>query len=269
MASEDAGYAPGADAAAAPAKPSLGDLFKNKAKKKPKATNLNAERPKEPEKQPPKPTAAAIAAEKDEGWERALKRDQELLQACGLRIKEVDSDGACLFRAFADQMEGNGGDGHAAYREKCIDFLQAHRADFEPFLEEDFDRYCTRMREPAAWGGHVEVQALARALGVNAMIYQPAEAGRPDRLVSTAVEMATSEADDARCVQLSFHPTHHAGQHYNSVRWSLDEGSGPAQVVSLTELQRRIEEALKPPEPAAVEEVPKSKTTKGACKVVF
>lgn len=174
---------------------------------------------------------------------------------------------ACLFRAFADQMEGNGGAGHAAYREQCIDFLHAHRADFEPFLEEDFNEYCTRMRQPAAWGGHVEVQALARALGVNALIYQPAEAGRPDRLVSTAVEMITSEADDARCVQLSFHPTHHAGQHYNSVRCSTDEGSGPPPAISLTELRRRIEDARKPPEPVAAE-ASESKTSKaGGAKV--
>merc|ERR1711865_172123 len=158
----------------------------------------------------------------------------------GLRIQEAEADGACLFRAFADQMEGSA-TGHAAYREQCIDFLQAHRADFEPFLEEEFSAYCARMRKPTAWGGDVEVQALSRALGVNAMIYQPAEAGRPDRLLTTAVEMTTSEVDVARCVQLSFHPTHHAGQHYNSVRYSLEEGSGAPVSVSLTELRRRVE----------------------------
>lgn len=228
--------------------PSLGALFAGKAKKKPKAVNLNAERPKEPEKAPAKPSAIAVAAASDEGWERALKRDQDLLEVCGLRIKEVDADGACLFRAFADQMQGDDA-AHAQYREQCVDFLQAHRSDFEPFLEEDFDEYCSRMRQPKSWGGHIEVQALSRALGVNAVIYQPAEASRPDKLVSTAVEMTTSEAEDARCVQLSFHPTHHAGQHYNSVRCSTDEGSGPPPPASLAELRRRIEEALQPPEP--------------------
>jgi hypothetical protein len=222
---------------------SLEALFKSKAKKKPKASNLNAERPQEPEKPVAKPKAA-VAVATDEGWERALRRDEELLKSCGLWIKEVEADGACLFRAFADQLEGGGGAAHAAYRERCIDFLQANRTEFEPFLEEDFDQYCARMREPAAWGGHVEAQALARALGVNALIYQPAEAGRPDSLVSTAVEILTSEADETRCVQLSFHPTHHAGQHYNSVRCCTDEGSGPPPAACVTELRRRIDEAI-------------------------
>lgn len=256
MASDSAGYSAGADAPAAPsqdkaAPTSLGALFANKAKKKPKANNLNAARPKEPE-QPKKPSALAVAASTDEGWERAMKRDEELLQACGLHIKEVESDGACLFRAFSDQMTGDGGAGHAAYREQCVDFLQANRSDFEPFLEEDFSQYCSRMRKPAEWGSQLEVQALARALGVNALIYQPAEAAKPDKLVSTAVEMTTA-GDDARCVQLSFHPTHHAGSHYNSVRCSREDDAVPAST-SLPELRRRIEEALKPPEPAKASE---------------
>lgn len=269
MASE--GYTAEEPPPAAPEKAvpkSLGDLFKSKAKKKPKANNLNADRPKEPEK-PKGPSKVALAAAQDEGWERALKRDEELLAACGLRMNEMEADGACLFRAFSDQMDGDGGSGHAAYREKCIDFLQAHRSDFEPFLEDDFDEYCARMRKATSWGGHVEVQALSRALGINALIYQPAEAGRADRLSSSAVEMATSEVDDTRCVQLSYHPTHHAGQHYNSVRCSTDDSTGPPPSASLTELRRRIEEALKPPEPIATDTSAAKTSAKAGGKKIF
>merc|ERR1719469_951999 len=83
------------------------------------------------------------------------------------------------------------------------------------------------MRETSCWGGHVEAQALARCLGVNALIYRPAEAVEPAGLERSTVEILTSETEDCRCVQLSFHPTHHAGQHYNSVRCTDDEGKGP------------------------------------------
>merc|ERR1740123_779845 len=210
--------------------------------------NAVQEKPPEPEKKPrPVPV---VSSDGLEGWERALRRDQELLKSCGLWIKEVEADGACLFRAFADQLEGDGGTTHADYRERCVDFLEANRSDFEPFLEEDFTKYCSRMREPTAWGGQVEVQALSRALAVNAVIYQPAEAGRAQSLSSTAVEIVNSEAQDSRCLQLSFHPTHHAGQHYNSVRCISDDGTGPATTASLTELRRRVDEALRPPQPA-------------------
>jgi len=229
---------------------SLDALFKAKAKKKPKAMNLNAaaEKPPPPAPKPLRsPTAEAGDGGQGEGWERALKRDQELLKACGLWIKEVEADGACLFRAFCDQMNGDGGKDHASFRERCVDFMQGNREDFEPFLEEDFAEYCARMRRPSTWGGHVEAQALARCEGVSALIYRPAEAGEPQALSATSVEILSSGAEDARCVQLSFHPTHHAGQHYNSVRCVTDEGEGPSPAASLAELRRRIEDALRPP----------------------
>lgn len=245
-------------------KPSLDDLFKSKAKKKPKSVNLNdaasADRPVVPlgPATSVKPRDGGVAkadglsAATLEGWERALRRDQELLKSCGLWIQEVEADGACLFRAFADQLQGGGGSTHAGLRERCVDFMEAHRADFEPFLDEEFEGYCARMRESSTWGGHVEVQALARCNGVNAIIYQPAEARRPEGLLETAVEILTTDAEDVRCVQLSFHPTHHAGQHYNSVRLDVDDGAGPAPPFSLAELRRRIREAYEAkPAPAA------------------
>jgi len=201
-----------------------------------------------------------------------MKKDEDLLKSCGLWIKEVVGDGACLFRAFADQLSPDGDKAHVDMRERCVDFMEAHRADFEPFLEEDFAGYCSRMRQSATWGGHVEVQALARMTGVNAVIYQPSEAsGRPDNLMKTAVEITASDSDDARCVQLSFHPNHHAGQHYNSVRCRQDEGEGPAPVASLEELRRRLDDALRPkekePEPSEAEA--SSDSTKPKSKVFF
>lgn len=250
------------------AKPdSLSALFAGKAKKKPKPTNLNSAAEKPPPPAPvTRPAAGAANAPLDEGWERALKHDQELLESCGLYIKEVEADGACLFRAFADQLSGDGGASHALFRERCVDFLEAHRDDFEPFLEEDFREYCSRMRQSSTWGGHVEAQALARCNGVNAIIYRPAEAQRPEELLSTVVEVLTSEADDSRCVQLSFHPTHHAGQHYNSVRCSTDAASGPAPAASLSELRRRAEEAARPKAPVVDTEAEEAKAAVEASK---
>lgn len=243
----------------------LDALFKSKAKKKPKAVNLNADKPPPPEPRVVRPTPAEGESGAVEGWKRALRRDQELLKACGLWIKEVEADGACLFRAFADQLEGEGGQAHAAYRERCVDFMRAHREDFEPFLEEDFEAYCIRMCEPTTWGGHVEAQALARCHGVNAVIYRPAEAGgQPEALQRTTVEILTSEASDSRCIQLSFHPTHHAGQHYNSVRWEGDLGDGPAPLASVTELRRRIDEALRPKPKEAEGEAGRAKPKAGS-----
>jgi len=225
---------------------SLEDLFKSKAKKKAKPVNLNAERPAEVPKVTPvvrKAPAEGFGVSAGETWEKEIRRDRELLKACGLWIKDVEADGACLFRAFADQLGGDPEE-HAAFREGCVDFMEANRGDFEPFLEEEFEQYCAQMRLPTTWGGHVEVQALARCHGVNAIIYRPSEAGGPEGLAGTAVENLTADEEETRCVQLSYHPTHHAGQHYNSVRCSEDEGAGPAATMGLAELKRRVQEKL-------------------------
>ncbi|CAE7658932.1 OTU7 [Symbiodinium pilosum] len=225
--------------------PSLDSLFKGKAKKKIKPMNFN-------------PAFKAAGPMVPKG-----PADQDLLKSCGLWVKEVEGDGACLFRAFADQLVADETDAHAQMRERCVDFMEAHRDDFEPFIDEDFEGYCSRMREKCTWGGHVEAQALARLNGVNAVIYQPSQAsGKPDQILRSAVEI-TASSEDARCVQLSFHPTHHAGQHYNSVRCCTDSGSGAAELVSFSEIKRRIEETLRPKESAVPDEAEDRGAPKG------
>ncbi|CAE7190856.1 unnamed protein product [Symbiodinium sp. KB8] len=95
------------------------------------------------------------------------------------------------------------------------------------------------------------------------VIYQPSQAsGKPDQILRSAVEIIAS-SEDARCVQLSFHPTHHAGQHYNSVRCCTDDGSGAAELISFGEIKRRIDETLRPKECAVSDEVEDGRAPKG------
>lgn len=178
------------------------------------------------------------------GWERNFRRDDELLRACGLWCKKVEADGACLFRAFSDQLEGDGGSKHLQYREKCVTYLEEYRAEFEAFITEDFKRYCAKLREPAAWGGHVEAQALSRALGVNALIHVPNEADAAQDVPEKAIEVLNF-GEDAPCVQLCFHPRYHSGPHYNSVRSSGDKGDGIPSVSNVKELRERMLEVLR------------------------
>lgn len=61
----------------------------------------------------------------------------------GLTIKDVAGDGNCLFRAIADQLEGDPTK-HATYRKKICEFIQLNREEYEPFIEDDetFDSVC-------------------------------------------------------------------------------------------------------------------------------
>ncbi|CAE7529665.1 Otud3, partial [Symbiodinium sp. CCMP2456] len=125
--------------------PSLDSLFRGKAKKKIKPMNFNpafkAAGPTVPKGpaaalRPMSGSAFTAPSSSTEGWARELKKDQDLLKSCGLWVKEVEGDGACLFRAFADQLVTDEPDAYAQMRERCVDFMEAHREDFEPFIDD-------------------------------------------------------------------------------------------------------------------------------------
>lgn len=48
----------------------------------------------------------------------------------------------CLFRALGDQLDGHGRT-HHKHRRDVVKFMSEHRADFEPFVEDDipFERH--------------------------------------------------------------------------------------------------------------------------------
>ena len=58
----------------------------------------------------------------------------------------------CLFRALSDQLDG-GRTQHSDLRQEVVRYIRSHRAEFEPFLDEDepFDEYGEDMRHPPAY----------------------------------------------------------------------------------------------------------------------
>lgn len=62
---------------------------------------------------------------------------------------------------------------HTSHDESCYHVTAFYRDDFAPFLLPDdeesnadahFEQYCSTIESTAAWGGHVELQALSHAL---------------------------------------------------------------------------------------------------------
>lgn len=178
------------------------------------------------------------------GWERAFRRDDEMLRACGLWCKKVEADGACLFRAFSDQLEGDGGSGHLGLRTQCVNYLEQHKAEYSDFVEGNFKQYCVRMRGPTEFGGHMEVEALSKALKVNVLIHRPSEARSAEQAPQLALEVINNHDKNAPCVQVCFHPQYHAGPHYNSVRCVGDDGVGLPDQLTVARLREVIDDAL-------------------------
>lgn len=166
--------------------------------------------------------------------ERAL---QAVLRPLGLRIQQIPPDGHCLYRSLEDQLqrlpaevaqppaaaEQAGGEEELNFlvlRQRAAEWMRAHAEEFKPFvLKEDaatagdgddaFDAYCREVETTAAWGGQVELQALAQALQSHILVYS---AGLP------VVELGEEFKGTGRTLRLCY--LRHAyglGEHYESV----------------------------------------------------
>lgn len=116
-------------------------------------------------------------------------------------------------------------------RERTAAYMEAHADDFLPFLpleaagigHEAAERmtptqriaaYCKCLRETALWGGHPEVQALARLLKTPIVVHQADSAPH----IMMPDEPHGRDAADKR-LQIVFHQHYYvSGEHYNSVQ---------------------------------------------------
>ena len=167
-----------------------------------------------------------------------------VLRPFGLRVREIKADGHCLYRAVADQLAARA---PARYREIFEIFSRSHTRDAEanapgdapvsalralaarvmradadayrPFLETEhvgadadagWSRYLSDVESTAAWGGQLELQALAVGLKMPVEVFT---ANAPP------VTMGEAFAGEARGVTLRVCHHRHAfglGEHYNS-----------------------------------------------------
>lgn len=185
--------------------------------------------------------------------ERELKA---VLRPLGLGIQQIAPDGHCLYRSLEDQLQrlpsevpqppamaagergaeagqeeedGEGGLSFLALRQRAAEWMRRHAEQFKPFvLQEDattagdgedvFEAYCTELESTAAWGGQVELQALAGALQSHIVVYS---VGLP------VLEMGEEFKGTGRTLRLCY--LRHAyglGEHYESVvpRLAASEG---------------------------------------------
>ena len=101
------------------------------------------------------------------------------------RVKEMVSDGHCLYRAVYDQLRelhldaqtklNDNAHPFMAVRQLCADYMRRHRDEFAPFMLSDADlpltdaEWETYLRDlvdeqKAVWGGHTEVVAMSKML---------------------------------------------------------------------------------------------------------
>ncbi|CAZ80823.1 unnamed protein product [Tuber melanosporum] len=132
---------------------------------------------------------------------------QTLLRNLHLGEKEIAPDGHCLYSAFADQLPMPSD--YKTTREKCAEYMLAHRDEFEPFLEEPIEEHVRKVRETAEWGGQAEVLALAKAFGVVVNIVQAEGRG---------VEKMNEGGAEGEVWLGYYRHSFGLGEHYNSLK---------------------------------------------------
>ncbi|XP_078486998.1 OTU domain-containing protein 3-like isoform X1 [Ciona intestinalis] len=139
------------------------------------------------------------------------------LATLGLTLKDIPGDGNCLFRALADQLEGNSRR-HLHHREETVSYMVEHRTDFEPFVEDDcsFNDHVYKLRKDGTYAGNDAIVAFARNNGVNVVIHQ------------LNAPMWTINGSERSRRQL--HIAYHNGDHYSSVRKLTDDTDGPTNI---------------------------------------
>ncbi|XP_029156710.1 OTU domain-containing protein 5-B isoform X1 [Nylanderia fulva] len=135
--------------------------------------------------------------ERDRWFEKRLKKKS-------LIIKKMAEDGACLFRAVADQVYGDQ-EMHGIVRKHCMDYISSNQEFFSHFVAEDFSTYVDRKRQEYVHGNHIEMQAMSEMYNRSIQLY--CYSTEPINIFHTMVE------SDNEPIRLSYQ----RGSHYNSI----------------------------------------------------
>eukprot|EP00066_Takifugu_rubripes_P018149 XP_011607415.1 PREDICTED: OTU domain-containing protein 6B [Takifugu rubripes] len=155
-------------------------------------------------------------ARHQEGLILAQKLAQKQLQ-----IREISSDGHCLYRAVEDQLAQRSKPQSLMsvkeLRSQTAEHMRNHAGDFLPFLTnpdtgdmyttDEFEKYCSDVEHTAAWGGQLELRALTQVLQLPIDVVQ-----------SSSAAIKIGEEFDGEPITLVY--MRHAyglGEHYNSV----------------------------------------------------
>ncbi|KAF3041384.1 hypothetical protein E8E12_009225 [Didymella heteroderae] len=155
------------------------------------------------------------------------QRFEPLLASKGLRLHEIRADGHCLYTAVADQLatralslepripitiaEKDKALPYKTTRHAAAAWIEGHKEDFEPFMEDSLPEHVRKIRETGEWGGHLELLALAKSYGVRICVLH--SDGRVDRIEDGENKEGKEE------IWLGYYRhSHGLGEHYNSLR---------------------------------------------------
>ena len=174
-------------------------------------------------------TSSEYFAKKEQDFEN------ELREVKGFVIKEMKSDGACMFRAVADQVYGDQ-EMHKVVRENCMDYMAKNDEFFSKFVTEDFGEYIQRKRNDRTYGDHVEIQALSEIYNRPIEVYQYSL-----EPINTFICYYSNRSDQNPPIRMSYH----GNIHYNSITDPKNPNIGVGLGLAGYKTREEMEQELK------------------------
>lgn len=87
------------------------------------------------------------------------------LQHLKLDMWEMVGDGNCQFRSISNALYGSE-QHHGLVRDTVVRYMAANKAEFEPYLGEDWRRYINDMAADGTWGDELTLRACCDAYGI-------------------------------------------------------------------------------------------------------
>ncbi|GAV00498.1 hypothetical protein RvY_11337 [Ramazzottius varieornatus] len=156
---------------------------------------------------------------------------EEYFAAFGLKIRKMMGDGNCLFRAFADQVEGSETN-HSFYRTKVVQHVADHKDEYAIFHEQEeektFDERLKKLKKNGTFGGQESLVAFARVFKRVVFVHQP------DEKITLQLPPC-QDVDPSRFKQV--HILYTGGNHYDSIRFDEQNEAikRPANVLLLSD----------------------------------
>ena len=148
------------------------------------------------------------------------RRFEKILRKKGFAIMKIGEDGACLFRAVADQVYADE-NMHSLVRKLCCDYMTKNSDYFSQFITEDFNQYVSRKRRDHIQGNHVELQALSELFARPIEVYH--YSSEPINIFQSGQDFEEGNSlplEPMEPIRISYHSNPGVGDcgHYNSVR---------------------------------------------------
>lgn len=133
----------------------------------------------------------------------------EQMSKRGLVETQIRPDGHCLYSACAHTISADNAKDYSNVRIAAAAYITAHPDDFAPFMEEPIDSYTHKIECTAEWGGHLELQAIAKAFNVKVNVLQ----------ATGQIEHVQPDTSTDQEVWLAYYKhSFGLGEHYNALK---------------------------------------------------